>query len=250
MTPVAARLAELRLAVMLLTRLPVGRFAAAPPPLNAAIWAYPLVGLPIGAVIWVVSAGAIYLTALPAMIAAVLALGAMLMATGGLHADGLADTADGLGGGRDRAHCLEIMKDSRIGAYGVMALGVVLALWALGLAQIWAGGPARHTLIGVLGVCVASRVCMAAVLVWMPSAREGGLGDKAAGGSGKALVPGAVLAVALLWPVIGVCVPMIAVTAYLAWRAQRRIGGQTGDVLGAVQLASEAAGLIAVQAMM
>ena len=116
MTPVAARLAELRLAVMLLTRLPVGRFTVAPPPLNAAIWAYPLVGLPIGAVIWAVSAGAIYLTALPATIAAVLALGAMLMATGGLHADGLADTADGLGGGRDRAHCLEIMKDSRIGA--------------------------------------------------------------------------------------------------------------------------------------
>ena len=117
------RRTELVSAFGLLTRLPVADLT--PPGDYAdparAVWAYPLAGLAVGLigglVYWLAAA-----LAIPPMIAGVLALGAMVLATGGLHEDGLADTADGLGGGRDKARKLEIMRDSRIGSYGVIAL--------------------------------------------------------------------------------------------------------------------------------
>ena len=115
------RLDEARLALMLLTRLPVGRLKDPVPSLAEARWAYPLVGLVIGAIAWVAHHGALMLGLGP-LPAALVALGAMVLVTGALHHDGLADFADGLGGGRDPDHRLEIMRDSRIGSYGALAL--------------------------------------------------------------------------------------------------------------------------------
>src|SRR4051812_17521423 len=119
---------DLRVALAFYTRLPV----AQPTPADGAAlaragWAAPLVGALIGALgalaYWI----AIRLN-LPPLVAATLAVGATLLLTGGLHEDGLADTADGFGGGAARQQILDIMRDSRIGTYGALALGISLLL--------------------------------------------------------------------------------------------------------------------------
>src|SRR5579863_4322455 len=121
---------DIRIAVSLSTILPVGPVR----PLDKgdvaqASWALPVAGLIIGLVGAVVYAIARRL-GLPSDSAAVLALAATALSTGAIHEDGLADTADGLGGGRSRDSRLEIMRDSRIGTYGACALGLsILARW-------------------------------------------------------------------------------------------------------------------------
>ncbi len=229
-----ARLAELQLAVMLLTRLPAGRIAGPAPELVAARWAFPLVGALIGGLTWAGFAGAGALGA-PPPIAALLALGLLALLTGGLHFDGLADCADGLGGGRDRAQALEIMRDSRIGSYGVLALIVVTGLWVMAVAEAAPDGPA------FIAAAALSRAAMVALQEALPPARADGMGRLAAGESRAARgVLALVAAVGLLvWPL-----PLLAcalVTCALGWLARRKIGGQTGDVLGAAQLLSETA---------
>ncbi|WP_323765153.1 adenosylcobinamide-GDP ribazoletransferase [Marinovum sp.] len=229
-----ARLAEVQLAVMLLTRLPAGQTFGAVPELVAARWAFPAVGALIGGLTWAGFAGAAALGAPPA-IAALLALALLALLTGALHFDGLADYADGIGGGRDRAHALEIMRDSRIGSYGVLAMIVVAGLWAVSVAEA-APGPLDFIVAAVL-----SRAAMVALQEALPPARADGMGRRAAGRSRAARCVLAILALValVLWPW-----PLLAcglVTALIGWQARRRIGGQTGDVLGAAQLVSETA---------
>ncbi|MFZ5750216.1 MAG: adenosylcobinamide-GDP ribazoletransferase, partial [Pseudomonadota bacterium] len=169
------RLAELRAALMLLTRLPVWP-GDAPPPVSRALWAFPLAGLAVGALALLVWQGAQGLDLPPAM-AAVLALATMVLATGGLHEDGLADCADGLWGGRDRARRLAIMRDSRIGTYGTLALVLSLAIRGAGIVALGAGAG-----LALLLVSGASRAAPALLLATLPAAREDGLGHAASAG--------------------------------------------------------------------
>jgi adenosylcobinamide-GDP ribazoletransferase len=186
------RVEEARLALMLLTRLPAGRLADPAPSLAAARWAYPLVGLVTGGLAAAAHAGALALGFGP-LVAALLALTTAALVTGALHLDGLADFADGIGGGRDRAHCLEIMRDSRIGSYGVIAL--VLATGARrGRACGTARGAAPATL---LLAATGSRLAMLVVLDRLPPARPDGLGRGASGSAPLAWVPGAAVVAAL-----------------------------------------------------
>ncbi len=244
MTALGRRIAEARLALILLTRLPAGRLADPVPPLASAAWAYPLVGLVVGAIGWAVQAGALAM-GLGEASAALMALGVMVLATGGLHLDGLADLADGLGGGRDRAHALEIMRDSRIGTYGALALILAVGLGIAALTGFEGGAP----LAAFLLAGVTSRLAMTAVLLWLPPARAEGLGQSATGIGPAALLPGVLLCGALgvaLGPVVIVALGIAVIAASLiAWRAWRRLGGQTGDVLGAVQVSAEIACLLA-----
>lgn len=229
-----ARRAEVQLAVMLLTRLPVGRIAGEAPDLAAARWAFPLVGLPLGLGVWAVSAGAATLGAGP-LIAALLALAALALLTGALHFDGLADYADGIGGGRDKAHALEIMRDSRIGSYGMLAMIVTVGLWVAAVAEV------QGNALTFIAVAALSRAAMVALQEVLPPARDDGMGHMAAGRNRAARIMVALtsLAALILWPL-----PFLTcagVTLALGWQAKRRIGGQTGDVLGAAQLLSETA---------
>jgi len=124
------RTGDIPAAIGLLSRLPVPVDTDLATRRGArAAWAYPLAGLVVGALAGLVAQVALWL-GLPPSIAALLALAAMIAITGALHEDGLADSADGLWGGWDRARRLEIMKDSRIGTYGVLALGLTLLLRA------------------------------------------------------------------------------------------------------------------------
>ncbi|WP_181180926.1 adenosylcobinamide-GDP ribazoletransferase, partial [Paracoccus sp. FO-3] len=154
----ARLLAQAALALVWLTRLPVGRLLpASPPTLAQAAWAFPLVGLAVG-FIGAAVLGLAALAGLPGMVAALLAVGAMILATGALHEDGLADCADG-SGGATRERRLEIMRDSRIGSYGVLALvlvtGLRVAAIAALVAQPWLAAAA------VAGLAAASRAGMA-----------------------------------------------------------------------------------------
>ncbi|MDV7269722.1 adenosylcobinamide-GDP ribazoletransferase [Thioclava sp. A2] len=232
-----ARFDQFRLAMMLLTRLPVGRISGAVPAMDKARWAFPLVGLVIGGIGWGVFAAAVTF-GLSSVIAAILALLATALATGGMHFDGLADFADGWGGGSDRARTLEIMRDSRIGSYGVLALILFSALLAAGISEV-----ASATAFLLAGV--GSRLAMLLALVFMPPARADGLGRMAAGKGEASLIAGTLVCAVLVilagttgaFALIGAGLAMIVI----GHSATRRIGGQTGDVLGAIQLASETA---------
>ncbi|WP_430225536.1 adenosylcobinamide-GDP ribazoletransferase [Paroceanicella profunda] len=235
-------------AAVLLTRLPFPvDHGAVGARLAASAWAWPVVGAALGAV-----AGTALVLArmagLPDGVAAALALALMALATGALHEDGLADCADGVWGGRDRAHRLEIMKDSRIGSYGALALLlVVLARWsALAALPGW-------TPVAALALCAAvSRAAMAAAMR-MPNARGSGLSAGVGRPPLRAVLLGAALclaggAVGLGGAGVLACALAGAGGLGVCLLARARLGGQTGDVLGATQQISEMAALAGVAA--
>lgn len=206
----------------------------------ASAWAWPLVGAVLGALGAALATALVWLGVTPGVTAAlVLALGAML--TGGLHEDGLSDSADGLYGGWTRERRLEIMKDSRVGSYGVLALVLVsLARWSALTAILVHGGQWE----ALVTAGALSRAPMALVMSFLPNARGTGL-SHATGRPGPvtALVGlGLAVVVALVltgWTAVPLVLAVLIVTLWLALTALRRIGGQTGDILGATQQLAE-----------
>ncbi len=229
-------------AVALLTRLPVPSDDA--PRGAAAAWAYPLVGLVVGGIAAVVGAVA-YGLGLPSPLCALLSLTMMIALTGAMHEDGLADTVDGLWGGWTRDARLEIMKDSHIGTYGVLALILATgarwgALWLLFEAGV---GTASIALIVAPSV---SRGALPALMATLPHARETGLSHSvgAASGSNAWIACGIAALIAVVFTgtsIVGVIFWTALLTALLALIARRKIGGQTGDILGACQQITEIA---------
>jgi adenosylcobinamide-GDP ribazoletransferase len=224
-----------------LTRVPVGRrLDAGPRDLARAAPAFPLVGAALGAVVGAAAAaGAEPLgPALAATLA--VALGALL--TGAIHLDALADSADALGAGTP-ARALEIMRDPRVGAFGTVAILLVLLTEASALAQL---GPAGAIELVAVAFGLA-RATAPAVACAVPDARRGtGLGRPLAEAAAARAALGAVLAaggaVALAGPkglaLVG-CALVCAVAAAVLCR--RRFGGVTGDALGALIMVTEAA---------
>lgn len=231
------RWADLGGAFGLLTRLPPG----GPGRGAAGCWAWPVAGAVVGAL----ATGAGWLTwaaGLPAGWAAALVLAVQAAATGGLHEDGLADTFDGLMGGHDRARRLEIMRDSRIGSFGALALMlVVLARWSA-LVVLLPVAP-----FAVVAVAALSRAGMPVLMAALPAAREGGLsravGRPLPAQAGLAVVVAVVLAAPAGWALLVVVLALAAVWLVLGLWARARIGGQTGDTLGAGQQLAEALAL-------
>ncbi len=214
------------------------------------VWAFPLVGLAIGAIGGVVYAIASAL-ALPALAAALLAVATTTLVTGGLHEDGLADTADGFGGGATREAKLEIMRDSRSGAFGVLALIFSIGLRSAALADIalrW------HVLAALIAAHALSRGLLPAAMRRLDPARDNGLGAGAGRPEQNPVL--IALALALIVAVISIglraglsaAIAAAMVAIAIAWLAQRQIGGQTGDVLGAIEQGAETAALLAAAA--
>jgi adenosylcobinamide-GDP ribazoletransferase len=208
--------------------------------LAASVPLFPIVGALIGL------AGAIgYALAgwlgLPPWPAAAIALATTIWLTGALHEDGLADVADGFGGGRTREDKLRIMRDPRLGSYGALALVLAALARAGALAALGAPGAVGAALIAA---GAASRAALPAVMASLPNARSDGL----AAGAGRphplrttaALLVAALIAIVLLGQaapaaLLGGAAGALAV----ALAARRQIGGYTGDVLGAVQQLAE-----------
>ncbi len=246
---------------------PLGQFAAAwtllsrlpwpfavPRDLGAigrGVWAFPIVGAVLGAL-----GGGVYWlgreTGLPAFVAATLAIAFLALATGGLHEDGLADTADGFGGGRTREQKLAIMRDSRTGAYGVLAL-VIVTLLRIGALATMAGAVGFAALIAAASL---GRGFAALPMSLLAPARPDGLARASGRAPGFSACLALILAVAAATlAAAGYALPLRAVgyavagaffaVLFVSLMAQRHIGGVTGDVLGAAILAGEAAALVA-----
>jgi adenosylcobinamide-GDP ribazoletransferase len=245
-TPLLGWLAETRLALAFLTRLPVPLPAElGAQPVGAAVRAFPLIGVLVGSLGAIVYAVA-DLVGMSPTVSALLAVAAMVILTGGLHEDGLADAADGLGG-TTREQALAIMRDSRIGTFGVMALFFVLSLRVVALS--YAGSSVEAACL-LVAAAAGSRAVMPALMYGLPPARRDGLGWMAGHPDRKRVVDagalGALIVVAALWPIWGLLATACAAAAaaLVGWLARRRLGGQTGDVLGAAQQLSEAAILL------
>lgn len=236
------------LCVGFFTRIPAG--GVSDRRLADAIWAAPLVGILVGAAGALAFCLAVWIN-LPPTVAAALALAATMLITGCLHEDGLADVADGFGGGATRERKLEIMKDSRIGTYGVLAL-------AIGLLLRWSALVALSDKVSVLALLVAahmaSRGVIPALMSALPAARATGL----AAGAGPVSVGTSVLAaflgfagLLLLGPLAAVIASAAIAVCFLALKrlSERQIGGQTGDVLGMLQQLSEIAVMLVVLAL-
>lgn len=221
--------------------------------LRDAAGAWPLAGL-----LLALLAGLVFLIAraagIPPLVAAALTLAAMAFLSGGLHEDGLADTADGLGGGKDVANRLAIMRDSRLGAFGGLVLVFVILLKAAALAAI-----GIDPLAGLLAILVAATISRAAAL-WhwrdLPQARNDGLavsvGRPEESGLVLAAATAAVLALAAL-PLFGVSLLIAILLAGLVIAGfsalcRRMIGGHTGDTIGAAQQLAETAILVGLSA--
>ncbi len=238
---------ELKASIDFCTRLPLAR--ATPitgSTIAEAAWAFPIAGLIVGLIGAVVYALA-HRAGLPAWPAAALSIAATLLATGCLHEDGLADTADGFGGGKTREQKLDIMRDSRIGTYGVCALAMSFLLRAGALASFTDTHLAMWALIASHG---AARATMPALMYLLPPARRDGLSFNAGYPPGEGVVTAAALAVLIL----AIClhpgrgavalISLCIVVALIAWLSMRQIEGQTGDVLGAAEQVSEIAILL------
>lgn len=215
--------------------------------ISRAVRAFPVAGLIVAALPALVL---LLLQFGDALLVSLLALALMTLLTGALHEDGLADTADGLGGGRDKDHALLIMKDSRIGAYGVVALVLSFGLRAAALAALFRQDAVAAAL-GIIAVASVSRALMVAHWRALPSARESGVAASAGfpedGARNVALFTGAAIALVLLVPVLGLPKVLLSlIAAALAGFgftrfAARKLGGHTGDTIGATQQLSEIA---------
>lgn len=226
---------DFRLAVTFLTRVPLAP-PAGPVDVPRAMRLFPLVAAVIG-----LAAGlfdlALLRLGLPPLAAAALTLGASAWLTGALHEDGLGDVADGFGGGRDVAAKLAIMKDSRLGSYGMLAMITSFAARLAALAAL-----PLHAVVPALVVAHAlARSPLPALALMLPPARSDGL----AASAGRPDQATALIALALGLLIAVICLPLgtallamimtIAGAAAVGWLARRQIGGYTGDVLGAAE---------------
>jgi adenosylcobinamide-GDP ribazoletransferase len=243
---------DIKISILFCTRLPVPHSA----PIDScdvarASWAFPVAGALVG------GAGALAYTMasgirLPSTLAAALALGATLLITGCLHEDGLADTADGFGGGRECARKLEIMRDSRLGTYGACALMMSLLLRWAALVAIASPISVASSLIAAH---VSARAALPVFMHFVLPARFNGLSAQAGQPALRSAGVAALLGVLTLAIALGLSATMIGLVLatsaglFMAWLSMRQIGGQTGDVLGALEQIIEIVILLTALAM-
>ena len=249
-------LRELRLflsAVQFFTRIPVPAWVGhSEQQLDQVARYFPLVGICVG----LISEAALWLGAhvLPLSLAVGLSMAASILVTGAFHEDGLSDFADGMGGGQSKEKALEIMKDSRVGAYGVIALMLVLLLKYQALLAL----NNMHSLLfagaALIAAHAVSRLMAASIMLTQQYVRDD---DSARAKPAAKPLSHTSFSIALLISIAtldilfaagaktaAVFVAIVAallMRMYLAWRLQKRLGGYTGDCLGAVQQLSELA---------
>ena len=235
-------IADFRLALSFLTRWPVSLPETLPEGAMArCLWAFPLIGALIGSIV-----GGTYLLACliwPPIPSVLIALTAGLLFTGALHEDGLADCADGFGGGRDKDGVLAIMRDSRIGVYAALALILSVLIRGSTIAQVF--NPAGALIIAH----TLSRTALPIVMTLLPPASSSGV----ASSIGRPPLWACILAVFLGLPVLlfapghaTLCLVMALISGgALVLLARKRIGGYSGDVLGALQQIVEISVLLA-----
>jgi adenosylcobinamide-GDP ribazoletransferase len=238
---------DLKISILFATRLPLAHSAPiGGADIGRAGWALPVVGIAVGLVgalaYWIA-----FRLRLPALACAGLALAATMAVTGCLHEDGLGDTFDGFGGGRSRERKLEIMRDSRIGTYGACALITSLLLRAAALASM---ATPETAAIALVAAHAGARAMMPVFMRVVPPARTDGLAADAGRPSFERAAIAVLIGLAVAAAGLGVAKAMVAlalllvVLAAVRWLCRREIGGQTGDVLGALEQIGEIAILL------
>ncbi len=232
---------------MLLTRFPVSwdKYSHEAPDLNRSLWAYPIIGFVVGLV------GAIVfmmvdMAGVPKLVAILSAFISMIFATGAFHEDGLADLADGFGGGQTRDKKLEIMRDSRIGTYGGLALILSIGLRVGSLEAL----TSSQVVVTLIAAAMISRLMIVFGLFILTPARSDSLATTTGKPTTVALgvaffLTGTVTVMLLggpaaIWTAFAAMLGLII----MVWVTMHQIGGYTGDVLGAIQQVSEIAVLI------
>lgn len=241
-------IADLARSVAFLSRIPVPDryFRGQSGSFSRAVRAFPLAG----ALIALIPALVLYTLSQTgdALVTSLIALSLMVLMTGALHEDGLADAADGLGGGRDREHALAIMKDSRIGSYGVVAMLLSFSLRAASLAAL-ARFDSSLAAVSMLAAACTSR----SVMIWhwsaLPPARTNGvavaIGAPERTARNMALLIGGVMGLIFIASHLGIAVAIfVLVVSAIAGQVftafvRRKLGGHTGDTIGATQQVSE-----------
>ena len=248
MSALAREVRSARIALGLLTRLPVDHGPTAPAELGRAAGWFPVVGALLGACMAI--AARLLVGRLGSSLTATVAIAALAALTGGLHLDGLGDVFDGLAAARgDRERMLAVMRDSRVGAAGAAAISLVLIAKVLATGELLARGE-----LGALVVFPAIGRWTAVVLMARHrSARSEGLGRSFAAHTGarEVTIATAVVLVLVVWMGRALLMPaalaLVAALAFGSWIG-RRLDGLTGDVYGAAVELSEVvvlAGLIA-----
>jgi adenosylcobinamide-GDP ribazoletransferase len=243
---------DLKVALQFCTRLPVGSSAVIEgADVARAGWAMPVAGVLVGALGAVTYWFAAKL-GLPPMPAAMLALAVTMAITGALHEDGLADTADGFGGGSSREHKLAIMRDSRIGTFGVCALASSLILRWSALVTI---AEPQQVMLALVAAQASARATLPALMRLVPAARPDGLSASAGQPPWATIASagaiGALALVVCLGPrgaIIGVLLLLLG-GLVIAALSLKQIGGQTGDVVGALEQTGEIVVLLTAAAL-
>ncbi len=229
-------------ALMFYSRIPAGKINYSEENLTKAFRYFPLVGIIVGAlgggVFW------LFQWIFPMPVALVMAMAAMVLTTGALHEDGLSDFFDGFGGGRDKGRILAIMKESTIGAYGVIAL---IFLFLLKFTLLLSIDSSRIVMV-LIAAHASSRMMLVLLVNSSRYARTGN--SKAMHTRQKtdnatfliALVFSLAPLVFMPWQIILIVIPVYAVIGVLLKKyTEKKIGGFTGDVLGTLQQFSELA---------
>lgn len=234
---------DLRDSLGFLTRIPAD---SSRDPSASSGWAWPLAGGAVGLLAGVCG----HLTMLfsdSAQLAGLTALAILVAITGGLHEDGLSDSFDGMACGSDKDSRLNAMKDSRLGSYGAMALILfLLARWQ-GMSELAEDGA---LISGLIAACAASRAAMLSAMHLIPPARSDGLsalfGTPTATTALVALFFALAISIAAVgWSAAIMLAAAALAAAPIALFARARLGGQTGDILGACQQSAETAAILA-----
>ncbi len=246
---------DLMAALMFLSRIPVPweKISPDPPDLTRAFWAFPLVGLVLGSLSGLAALIA-HLLGLSSLLSVIIGISIGIILTGALHEDGLADTIDGLGGGSTNEEKLEIMRDSRIGTYGTIALVICLMLRLGALLSL-----ANESLLYMFAGFAVSSSIGRGMIVFLRSmsepASETGLStltEKTEGGILWAALGIAFFSAVVLSP-IWVAVFGFALCILLTYLINqfivKKLGGITGDILGATEQTCEMGFLLLFAAM-
>ncbi len=232
---------DICVAAMMLTRLPVRALTRTLPPLKEAMWAFPFVGLIVGAAAATVGSVSIWF-GVPPLIAAILTVAGAIFLTGALHEDGLADMADGFGTGGAALHISRIMKDSQIGTYGAVSLILIIGLRISLLAGL--AESAQGLGISFILACMFGRGMAVILCSLFPISTFASLGKTAASPPSSAVALSCAFWLAPLWFMLGPAGIFAISIGGLAmvWtgrQASAKLNGITGDIIGASILLSE-----------
>ena len=235
------RLSDFFIALSLLTRIPINiDHDNVDERARKASWAYPLVGALVGSVAAMI-AYILNFFGLPITICTIMALLTMVALTGGIHEDGLSDCADGFGGGTDKDSILKIMKDSRIGSFGTIALVLIILGRYGSMSELLKIDQLFWPLIAAGAI---SRVPMVGAMVYIKPARNNGLSVSVGAPPKFSFVIALIIGILSCVLVVGILSVLVLlgvgfITMIIFYIANEKIGGQTGDVLGASQQFAE-----------